>query len=294
MRLEDLLDLPVLGGEDIFYNGYFVGKTKEDLDGWIGKQFSLSSDIKSLKRKRVVQMILEKFSKYFESLLDGKYSFHFLVGEEYSKFVELDKSQLEIIKRYHKREDFLMEEMYDWKDFYFNDKFWSVYEVDKNDVFQHYYFTLTKFEERDRIKFDNLRDYLLKFPVYFFVENEKSKVLEKMTPRFKLIVGRGKHEQLVGSVREFDLEGLISKLEMEFVEMSKNPDKYVYGNEIIGAIKNYEVKEIYCYESFRGKLERNLDRSLFNFRWNVYPERKGVEVLEKLGGYRGIFGVKYF
>ena len=294
MRLEDLVDLPVLKEGDIFYNGYFIWKSGEELQNWIGKQFSGSSDIKSLKRKKAIQSILEKFSKYFESLGEGKYSFQFFVGEEYFKFLELERSQLDIIKRHHKREDFLMEEMYDWKDFYFNDKFWSVYEVDKNDIFQHYYFTLTKFEERDRVKLDNLREYLGKFPAYFFVENEKSKVLDKFGPRVILLGGKSKHEQMIKTVEEFDLQKLLVKLEREFMEMDKNPDKYVYGNEIIRAIENYEIKEIYCYEDFKKKLEGKMDRSLFNFVWNVYPRRLEIETIGRLDNYRGIFGLKYF
>ena len=294
MILQDLLQIPIRKEDEICYSGYFVGKTQEELQNWVGKQFSGSSDIKSLKKKKTVQVILEKFSKYFETLMEEKYSFQFFVGEDFSYFFKLDKDQLDIIKKYHQKEVFLLEEnTYDWKDFYFNDKFISAYEVDKSDVLQHYYFTHTKFEERDRVKMDYVRDYLGKFPAYFFVENGKSKILEKLSPQIPLENGRNKHEQLLKTKEVMDLQRSLKKLEIQFMEMDKNPDKYVYGNEIIKSIQNYEIKEIYCYEEFKDKLESKLPRELFNFVWNVYPKEKNI-LLDRLNDYRGIFGLKYF
>lgn len=290
-----LEDIPIIPESEIFYSGYFIGKTKEDLCSWLGKQFTNSSDIKSLKRKKAIQSILEKFSKYFESLEDDKkYSFQFFIGED-SNFFELSKSQLELIKKYHKKDELLFDEFsYDWKDFYFNDKFVSAYEADKNDVMQHYYFTNTKFEERDRVKPDFLRDYLSKFPASFFIENSKSKILEKLSPQIELQQGKNKHEQLCNTKNELELQKSIKKLEYQWLEMEKTPDLYVYGNEIIKAIQNYEIKEIYCFEEFKVKLESKMSKELFNFQWNVFPKKMDIPSIGKLENYRGIFGIKYF
>ena len=288
MLLENLDEIPSLKDDDIMYSGYFINKNQEELQNWIGKQFSSSSDIKSFKKKKTVQSILEKFSKYFESLLEEKYSFQFFVTENESLFFPLHKAQLDIIKKYHKKDEFLCEDGYDWKDFYFNDKFISAYEVDK-EALQHYYFTKTKFEERDRVKQDFMRDYLLKFPAYFFIENLKSKLLEKLTPQIPLQNGKNKHEQLINTKEEFDLQKNIKKLELIFNELEKNSDKFVFGNDIIKAIQNYEIKEIYCFEEFKSKLESKLPRELFNFNWYVFPKNDS-----KLNDYRGILGVKYF
>ena len=294
MILENLLLVPQQKEDEIIYSGYFINKSPEELQNWISKQFTSSSDIKSLKRKRAIQLILEKFSKYFETLLDGKYSLQFFVGEDFSHFFVLDKFQLDIIKKYHKKEEFLMEEnTYDWADFYFNDKFISVYEADK-EVLQHYYFTKTKFEERDRVKIDYLKDYLIKFPPCFFVENSKSKILEKLSPQVQLENGRNKHEQFIKTKEEMDLQKSVKKLEQQWVEIEKNPDKYVFGNEIIRSIQNYEIKEIYCYEEFKDKLESKLPKELFNFVWNVYPKDRDIFSINRLGDYRGIFGLKYY
>jgi len=288
MLLENLDEIPSLKDDDIMYSGYFINKNQEELQNWIGKQFSSSSDIKSFKKKKTVQSILEKFSKYFESLLEEKYSFQFFVTENESLFFPLHKAQLDIIKKYHKKDEFLCEDGYDWKDFYFNDKFISAYEVDK-EALQHYYFTKTKFEERDRVIQYFMRDYLLKFPAYFFIENLKSKLLEKLTPQIPLQNGKNKHEQLINTKEEFDLQKNIKKLELIFNELEKNSDKFVFGNDIIKAIQNYEIKEIYCFEEFKSKLESKLPRELFNFNWYVFPKNDS-----KLNDYRGILGVKYF
>ena len=295
MLLNEITSIPLPKEEEIFYSGYFVSKTGEELSEWIGKQFTSSSDIKSLKRKKAIQSILERFGKYIDSLVEeNKYSFHFFVGDETTNFFELDRHQLEIIKKHHKKDEFLMEEFYDWEDFYFNDKFVSAYEVDKNEVMQHYYFTKTKFEERDRVKPDYLRDYLARYPAYFFIENTKSKILEKLGPKIEIQSGRNKHEQLLNTKNELDLQKSIKKLSMQWGLMEKNPDCYVYGNEIIKAIKNYEIKEIYCFEEFKKKLESKLLKELFNFQWNIYPKKLDIPEIGKLETYRGIFGLKYY
>lgn len=295
MTPEELLSIPSRIEDEPYYSGYFINKTTEELRNWLGKQFSASSDIKSLKKKKAIQSILEKFDKYFDKLEpEKKNTFQFFCNQEISLFFELNKSQLDIIKRYHKKDDILFEIDYDWNDFYFNDKFLSGYEVDKNDIFQHYYFTKTKFEERDRIKLEYLRDYLSKFPAYFFVENTKSKALEKLTPQIPIQTGRNKHEQLLNTVAELDLQKSLKKLDQQWVEMEKNPDLYIYGNEVIKAIQNYEVKEIYCFEEFRNKLESKLPKELFNFCWNIYPKKMDIPSINKLETYRGIFALKYF
>lgn len=291
----DLKGLPTLGEEDIFYNGYFVNKTHDDLQSWIGKQFSLSSDIKSLKRKKTIQAILEKFSKYFESLQyqEGSNSFQFFAGENYSQFVPLTKSQMELIKKYHNKDIFLMEELYDWDDFYFNDKFHSAYEVEK-ELFQHYYFTRTKFEERDRLKPDYIKEYLLKFPADFFVANAKSKVLEKFSPQLEISGSGSKHQQFLVALDELELERKLKRLDIQLSEIERTPDKYLFGNEVIKGIENYEVKEVYCFEEFRKKLESKLAKELFNFQWVILPRKMENESIKKLMQYRGIFALKYY
>jgi len=296
MNLEDLKQIPSSKEDETIYSGYFVGKTRDELQNWLGKEFSKSSDIRSLKTKRSVQAILEKYKDYFEKLEDEKkYSFQFFCGSDFSFFFDLDKNHLSIISRYHKKDFWLFEEssIEYWMDFYFNDKFISIYEVTKNEAFQHYYFTKTKFEERDRLKPDFIRDYLVKFPALLFLQN-KSKMLEKYGPQMEEQPGRNKHEQLINTVSEYELQKNIQKLEKQMEEMEKCSDKFLFGNEVIKGIQNYEVKEIYCFQDFRSKLESKLPKDLFNFTWIIVPRKLENPVISKLESYRGIFAVKYF
>jgi len=286
MLLEDLLSAPKSG-----YSGYFIGKNNEELDSWIGKQFSRSSDIKNLKKKKLIQGILEKFKNYFESLLEEKHSFQFFVSDEESKFYELDKNQIKIIQKYHKKDEFLFDEEQTnidyWKDFYFNDKFYSVYEV--KDSYQHYYFTKTKFEERDRLKPDFIREYLTKFPADLFIGDDKNKLMEGYKPVSKECQGKNKHDQLLNAIQEFQQIKENEYLDKILVEMVKNPDKFLFGNEIVKGIQNYEIKEIFCFPEFKEKLEFKLPKELFNFTWHIYPKSES-----KLEEYRGIFAIKYY
>ena len=79
---------------------------------WVAGEFRKSSDIKSLKKKQQIQAILEHFSKYFDGLESGfnLYSIQFFVDSEEGHFFELDKDQIEIINRYHKRDMAVFEE----------------------------------------------------------------------------------------------------------------------------------------------------------------------------------------
>lgn len=71
--------------------------------------------------------------------------------------------------------------------------------------------------------------------------------------------------------------------------MVKNPDKFLFGNEIVKGIQNYEIKEIFCFPEFKEKLEFKLPKELFNFTWHIYPKSES-----KLEEYRGIFAIKYY
>ena len=44
-----------------FYSGYFVKKSQEYLISWVAGEFRKSTDIKSLKKKQLIQSILEHF-----------------------------------------------------------------------------------------------------------------------------------------------------------------------------------------------------------------------------------------
>lgn len=296
MKKEEFQRISLSDIDSIKYSGYFIEKKKEDLEAWLRKEFSKSSEIKSLKTKKQIQSILEKFSKYFESLVeDKKYSFQFFLGDEYNYFFDLDKNQLANISKYHKTDYWLFEdlELDFWNDFYFNDKFISVYEATKNDAFQHYYFTKTKFEERDRVKPDYFREYVSKFPATLYIQS-KSKILEKMEPQFEELFGKNKHEKLYNTVQEYETQKNILRLEKQFLEIEKNADKYLFGNEVIKGIQNYEIKEIYCFQEFRDKLESKMPKELFNFSWIILPKKPDNPVIGKLESYRGIFAQKYF
>lgn len=299
MKQHNLTIFPITKEDDICYSGYFINKTVDELNNWLSKEFSKSGDIKSLKRKRSVQQNLEHFKKYFESLLpETKNSFHFFLVNDFSLFLPLEKEQLILIDKYHKREDFLFDcdnlRREYWEDFYFNENFVSCYEVDDRDRFQHYYFTETKLEERDRIKSENFKEYLAKFPAAFFLKNDKSKILGGYGPLVGEEEGRSKLERLWGSYREVEVEKMVRKLEREWLEMERNPDKYIFGNDIVKGIQNYEVKEIYCFEEFKTKLMSKMPHELFNFKWNIFPKGRKEDVIKKLEDYRGIIAVKYY
>ena len=290
-----------------FYSGYFVKKSQEYLISWVSGEFRKSTDIKSLKKKQLIQAILEHFSKYFDGLElgDHLYNVQFFVDSDGGHFFELDKDQFEIINRYHKRDVALFEEKPKeyWMDFYFNCDWVSIYEVQK-DVIQHYRITNTKLDELSQFKFDNLDNlgaYIVQNPVVLFVQGRGLK-----TPAYLLKNGydpveiagsaQSKHDQLKETYDDYLTQNNIRRMMKALSALDISPDLFIFGNEVIKEISIYGVKELYCFDEFEAKLRMKMDASLFNFAIISFSKEKvkSYKELETLDSYRGIFGVKYY
>ena len=300
--------------EDIttsFYSGYFIKKSKEYLISWVSGEFWKSSDIKSLKKKQQIQSILKHFNNYFDGLeLDNNlYSIQFFVDSESSHFFELDKAQIEIINKYQKRDFLLFEEKPKeyWTDFYFNNDYISIYEIQK-DFIQHYRMTQTKLDELSQFKydnFDNLVAYIVKNLAVLFVQARGVKASEKVgayllkNGHFPVEIGsivQSKHEQLKETYDDYLIQNNISRMMKTLSLIDVSPDLFVFGNEVIKEIMNYGIKELYCFTEFERKLRMKMDASLFNFTIISFSKEKmkSYKELETLDSYQGIFGVKYY
>ena len=290
-----------------FYSGYFVKKLQEQLVSWVAGEFRKSTDIKSLKKKQLIQSILKHFEKYFDGLelADHLYNVQFFIDSDAGHFFELDKDQLEIINRYHKRDVALFEEKLKeyWSDFYFNCDWVSIYEVQK-DIIQHYRMTQTKLDELLQFKFDNLDNlgaYIVQNPAVLFVQGRGLK-----TPTYLLkngyapveMVGsaQSKHDQLKETYDDYLTQNNIRRMMKALSALDVSPDLFIFGNEVIKEIAIYGVKELYCFEEFEAKLRMKMDASLFNFAIISFSKEKIklYKELETLDSYRGIFGIKYY
>jgi len=290
-----------------FYSGYFVKKSQEYLISWVAGEFRKSTDIKSLKKKQLIQSILEHFSKYFDGLElgDHLYSVQFFVDSDGGHFFELDKDQLEIINRYHKRDVALFEEKPKeyWSDFYFNSDWVSIYEVQK-DIIQHYRMTQTKLDELSQFKFDNfdnLGAYILQNPAVLFVQGRGLKTPAYLlkngyTPMEMAESAQSKHDQLKETYDDYLTQNNIRQMMKALSALDVSPDLFIFGNEVIKEIAIYGVKELYCFDEFEAKLRMKMDASLFNFAIISFSKEKMklYKELETLDSYRGIFGVKYY
>lgn len=296
--------------EDIknsFYSGYFVKKSQEQLVSWVAGEFRKSSDIKSLKKKQLIQSILEYFSKYFDGLELGfhLYNIQFFVDSDAGHFFELDKDQIEIINRYHKKDVVVFEEKPKeyWSDFYFNSDWVSIYEVQK-DVVQHYRMTNTKLDELSQFKFDNLENlgaYIARNPPVLFVQARGIKTLAYLSkngyePLEMTGASQSKHDQLKETYDDYLTQNNIRRMIKALSALDVSPDLFVFGNEVIKEIANYGIKELYCFDEFEAKLRMKMDASLFNFAIVSFSKEKmkTYKELETLDSYRGIFGIKYY
>ncbi len=288
------------------YSGYFIDKTQEELSEWLAGEFNKSSDIKSLKKKKSIQTILNKIKDIVEKLRLDKYSFQFFVNNNDDYFFRLSRDQVQTLKKYIgkdsriKKEDTFCLEY--WKDIYFNNEFANVYRLEKNEKFTHYSFTDTKFEQKDSFPSDLFGENNQKFRVTFFIQtkdNKKNKIMEKLiqlAPFIELEKGDSIHHQLKFTLKQLEYRKQIDILSKQWKEIELKPDFYVFGNDILKAIQNYEIKEVYCYREFKTKIEKNMSKDALNFKWYVFENNKNEDNsdLLKLGDYKGIFAKKYY
>ena len=289
----------------ICYSGYFVYKTCEDLHFWLAKEMSNSRDIKNPKIRKQTQTILNYIDEFFKTLRGDVNNFCFIIDTDNAYFYKLNSKSIEIIYKYLKKEIRLVRDNYFhldyWKDLYFNDDFNNVYCLDKNDKFLHYSFTDTKYIQNDSFPADLFSEKNQKSKVDFFLmtkDNKKSKIMDKLKslgPFVEILDGDSHHKKLKNTLDEIKYRDMIKILEDRFSEMEKNPDIFIFGNDIIKAIKNYQVKEVYCYNEFKEKIEKNIDKDSLNFKWYLFKKSKEENsILSKLNSYKGIFAKKYY
>lgn len=267
----DLKDIP--DGEGVCYSGFFIDKTQEFLLNWVSNEFKKSSEIKNLKKKKNVQLILEKFNLFFED--NEIKTFHFFVNNTFSYFKSISKTQ------FMEKDKIIISESFEkdyWDDFYNNHNFINVYRMEKK--LNHWGFTKTKLIKYDNLdidKFDGKYDLFLESNCSLDV---KMIPLEKSN-NFLEALNLTWDKKIFG-----DNEELLKKV---LVELERKPDLFIFGQEIIKEIKNYGIKEIYCLMKFKEKITSKIDKEYLNFKWILFPNN-----FDGLNNYQGIFGKKYF
>ena len=86
---------------------------------------------------------------------------------------------------------------------------------------------------------------------------------------------------------------------MSIVDDSSNNLISAYKKLIIGikkGIKNYEVEKIFCFNEFKTKIEKNIDKEMLNFKWFVFENKKNEEdvVMLRLKDFKGIIAKRYY
>ena len=286
----------------ICYSGFFYKTNQEKLSSWVSNQLAQSSSISNLKKKKSIQDILNHFNTFLESNQQDKFSIQFfLTKNEYNIFI-LTPSQEEIINEYYKK-DYLIEDdtfkLDFWADFFFNDNFQSILEV-KKDRIQTHLFTQTKYKEKEIFPIDEIQEKITKYKPLFCwknKDNQSSSLFSKIETSIGIFdftnnKSETLHKKLIETTNAFQLELNIKELNKREAEFNKNPDLFIFGNDIIKAIKNYEVKEIFCYQDFKTKIEAKIPNEFLNFKWFIFPsDKKDIGFLEQ---YKGIIGVRYF
>jgi len=293
------------------YSGYFINKSEQDFSDWLGKEFSKSSEIKSFKKKKTTQYLLNVLKERIDTLKKSNTNFQYFINKNESYFFKLNDNHITILNKYIKKEIIIKKDysfhLDYWKDLYFNEKFLNAYVLDKNDKFTHYSFTETKFQQRDSFPYDLFTERNEQWRVEYFImtkDNKKNKIMEKLislAPFVELSKNPSFgydsiHEQLKFTHGEIRMRKQISLLKTEFEKMETASEYYIFGNDIIKAIKNYEVEKIFCFSEFKTKIEKNIDKEMLNFKWFVFENKKNEEdvVMLRLKDFKGIIAKRYY
>ena len=287
----------------ICYSGFFIKSSPDKLSSWIANQMSSSSSISNLKKKNAIQNILNHFNSFLETNQQQTFSIQFFIQPQSSNIFYLSQKHQELVQDYYKKDVLFEMDNFNldfWSDFYFNDNFQSILEV-KKDRIQTHFFTQTKYKEKEIFPIDELQEKIGKYKPLFCLknkDNQSSALFSKIEPFINVFDFSKKkykadtvHKKIIETTEAFQLENNEIELGKREAEFNKNPDLFIFGNDIIKAIKNYEVKEIFCYDEFKQKIESKIEPEFLNFKWFVFPKEVNHSFLEQ---YKGIIGVRYF
>lgn len=291
----------------ICYSGFFYKTTSTKLSEWIGSQMSSSSSISNLKKKKSIQSILDYFNKFLDENNRSVFSILFFIEPSNAQIFYLTSEQDELISEFYSKDILFDRDTFElsfWSDFFFNNDYQSVMEV-KKDRICTYLFTSTKYREKEIFPVDEIQEKVTKYkPLYCLrtKENYSSNLFSKIETIVKVFdISKIKlqqtsiHQKLITTTQAFQLENNINELVKREADFQKNPDLFIFGNDIIKAIKNYEVKEIFCYEEYKKKIELKISSDFLNFKWWVFPSDTDTQTKTSfINQYNGIIAIRYF
>lgn len=302
---------PIPNHNIICYSGFFYKTNPDKLSNWIATQMSSSSSISNLKKKQAIQSILSHLNLFLENNQKNQFSIQFFLEPSQYQIFYLSNTQEELINEFYNKDLLYDRDTYEldfWDDFYFNNDFLSIFEIKKERI-QTHLFTQTKYKEKEIFTIEEIQEKITKYkPLFCLKTNENSnstlfnKIPNTIISIFDFSQNKFKnqslHKKLIETKDAFQLENNLKLLSKKENEFNKNPDLFIFGNEIIRGIKNYEVKEVFCYSEFRDKIEGKVDKEFLNFNWFIFPNDKNSLIeypqLQFLQQYKGIFAVKYF
>ena len=307
----------------ICYSGFFYKSSPDKLSQWVSNQMSSSSAISNMKKKHAIQSILTYFNDFLDKNSKSSFSIQFFIQSKSSDIYYLSPAQ-EILVNENYTKDFYFDDLtfnidY-WDDLYFNHDYKSVFEV-KKDKIQIHIFTKTKYKEKEICSIEEIQEKTSKYkPIYCLKTKENANTangiiftkIEQFVKIYDLqkcdrnasgltttsLLSLPIHKKLIEITNLFQLENNIKELIEHQTEIQRNPDLYIFGNDIIKAIKNYEVKEILCFIDMKKKIESRIPTEYLNFKWCVFPNDKKTmtdfpEILH-LEQYKGIIAIRYF
>lgn len=186
------------------------------------------------------------------------------------------------------------------KDFLFDESIKHLIEEEKNGKYLHHHINTTK--GRKLYKEFNLRE----TDIVDYINGIHDKIIfngnqlniKKINPNKYVCVDKKlSNDQIFGIFEKDLLQQNNKKLDiiMGYINDTKMMDKLLFGTDLAKAIKNYQVKTIFCTNKMFDKLTSVYSSEYLNFEINMvksYDDGDSAFILES--NYRGIVGVKYY
>jgi hypothetical protein len=187
------------------------------------------------------------------------------------------------------------------KEFLFDDTITHLIEEQKNGKYIHYNINFTKgriiFKEFNLSNI-NIYDYICDIKNKFIFCANNINNLKKINSDKYIFVNKLPNNEKVFELLEQDmLHHNNSKLDIIFgyIDNPKLVDKLLFGSDLTRAIKNYQVKQIFCTHKMMDKLKKVYDIKYLNFEICIvksFNDGDNPYLLDK--NYKGIIGVKYY
>lgn len=262
------------------------------------KHLEKIKEIKNIYKKQKLNDRIFKLMKDLENKKLDNLNYIILLSNTI-EYINLYDNDLQILEEYSiPKYTFIYDDNFriDWlNDLFENFNFYDVI-INNSNNFTHYRGNLNK---KKIISQTNSIDYLknLNIPIYYvgrMITCKINNIIDHITTVISW-------SQIMEHINKLEIKKKNIKLNDHLINLSLNPDIYIFGNEIYETIEMYNVKELYIHRDKKNTFDKQLVEKILieNINFPIiiiesYDNNIKDSSNDLLNNFDGLLGIKYF